>query len=500
MTKWDSTKAWYYLGNPQSTAQGDALVAFKQHDPYAIARTVDAKLSEFVSVKDFGAVLDGVTDDHDAVLNAANSAYDSGRSLYFPDGICFIASQVLLGTTSTQTGQPFTMFGNGRGSIISARATIDGVFKFQGANPESDGAGNRGGRIVVRDIAFMGPGSYGGAKSGRALHFYGIQGIEISGAYFTGWSEALMLHNVDLVTIYGASQFQSNNSGIVTSGTGYATNNGQVNSFTVMGCWFNNNSTQGINYVGGSKPTIIGNNFSINGSSLVVGVTSEANHVVVSPTIESNYFEGDTGTMISLGGANGIVRGGSVRNNSMLVTASTTAITCGNISNTGSVGGRLRIMDNSMSVSGGVGSFTEINQSTSAETADYNGPNGSLYEPGSIISFTKTVASAASSDILKFGSYAAVLKGSLGVTSTSTGIATTKNYEISLLGSGTPPGFLLTSSQNYSGGASAFTLSETQDSPVAGTNKLTLTNNSAATCIFTCVLRIDSITGTLTLL
>lgn len=42
---------------------GSALVGFKQSGTGALDRTVEGKLSEFVSVKDFGAVCDGATDD-----------------------------------------------------------------------------------------------------------------------------------------------------------------------------------------------------------------------------------------------------------------------------------------------------------------------------------------------------------------------------------------------------------------------------------------------------
>jgi len=49
----------------------------------AVATTVQAKLRETVSVKDFGAVGDGLSDDTDAI----NSALGTDQTIYFPDGI-----------------------------------------------------------------------------------------------------------------------------------------------------------------------------------------------------------------------------------------------------------------------------------------------------------------------------------------------------------------------------------------------------------------------------
>ena len=58
------------------------LVSYNEGDTGAVDRTVKAKLQESVSVKDFGAVGDGVTDDTAAI----QAAIDSGSQIIFPAG------------------------------------------------------------------------------------------------------------------------------------------------------------------------------------------------------------------------------------------------------------------------------------------------------------------------------------------------------------------------------------------------------------------------------
>jgi len=63
-------------------------VNFLQAGTGAVTRTVQAKLRDVVSVKDFGAVGNGVADDTAAIQAAINNAqtYTSGATVFFPDG------------------------------------------------------------------------------------------------------------------------------------------------------------------------------------------------------------------------------------------------------------------------------------------------------------------------------------------------------------------------------------------------------------------------------
>jgi hypothetical protein len=92
------------------------LVTYNEGDTGAVTRTVKAKLQETVSVKDFGAVGDGVTDDTAAIQAAVNAA----NAIYFPPGE-YITSLIEL---SSRTD--ISLFGGGIGvTTLKMKANIE---------------------------------------------------------------------------------------------------------------------------------------------------------------------------------------------------------------------------------------------------------------------------------------------------------------------------------------------------------------------------------------
>lgn len=95
------------LANNSDATKGDALVGFRQSNAggnlaNAVGRTVHQKFQETISVKDFGATGDGVTDDTTAIQNAV--AVCSGKQLYFPSGTYLVSAIIDLVTNMSIIG------------------------------------------------------------------------------------------------------------------------------------------------------------------------------------------------------------------------------------------------------------------------------------------------------------------------------------------------------------------------------------------------------------
>lgn len=236
------TKLQGFINYLMSSA-GSAIVRFIHSGTGAVARTVEAKLRDFVNVKDFGATGDGVTDDTAAVLAAATAH----PKLYFPSGTYRLDASNSTGLRIT-SGTGYHFIGDGEDTIIkrhsynpakaciifdsgSASAwvtdirfsdmkflgdveslghdetyghfiSLDGVRRvlfdkcfFEG--PRSDalifGSGPGGGSerhnfdVVVRDCVF--DGVIHGVDGGRnAISFIDIDGVLIEGCTFRRWS------------------------------------------------------------------------------------------------------------------------------------------------------------------------------------------------------------------------------------------------------------------------------------------------------------------------
>lgn len=82
-----------YTKSELNAPTGSSLVGYIQSGTGATARTVQSKLRESVSVKDFGAVGDGVTNDTAAIQAAVNAvAAAGGGDVYFPAGTYLVTS------------------------------------------------------------------------------------------------------------------------------------------------------------------------------------------------------------------------------------------------------------------------------------------------------------------------------------------------------------------------------------------------------------------------
>jgi len=90
----------FIVGNAVTSITGDAsAITYNQGGTGAQERTVKSKLQEFVSVKDFGAVGDGVTDDTAAIQAAINT----GLPVHAPAGTYVITSTINMESGASAT-------------------------------------------------------------------------------------------------------------------------------------------------------------------------------------------------------------------------------------------------------------------------------------------------------------------------------------------------------------------------------------------------------------
>lgn len=93
------------LANNLDPIKGDALIGFRQSNsagnlPSAVGKTVHEKFQETISVKDFGAVGDGVANDTAAIQAAITEAATTGKILYVNAGTYLIFSSIGVTLTS----------------------------------------------------------------------------------------------------------------------------------------------------------------------------------------------------------------------------------------------------------------------------------------------------------------------------------------------------------------------------------------------------------------
>ena len=141
-------------------AKGDALVGYKQSNSSgalagAVGRTVHQKFQEMISVKDFGATGDGVTDDSAALQAAITAA--AGATLYFPEGVYYYTSLLTISNPMTITGdgygtqlKPNTPSGNNI-RINSSNVLVEKI-RMEGSSPGGFAIGATG---LVTNVTFQ---------------------------------------------------------------------------------------------------------------------------------------------------------------------------------------------------------------------------------------------------------------------------------------------------------------------------------------------------------
>jgi hypothetical protein len=243
------------LANTSNIALGDALVGFKQTYalgimPGAVGKTLNNKLQDLVSVKDFGATGNGTTDDTASIQAAINLACTYGGNVYLPAGTYKISAALVFSMNSSLVDpikRP-SMSGDGMAATtIFQTANANGI-EVVGYDPQPAGYS------LFQDFTLYG---YQKNKLGFALK--DIAFVTINNVYLAGWSTGLYGANVlsstfnDLVIRFndGGFYFEPN------AAFGFVS---EPNAITMSNCTVGNNDSYGgkvigagtFNYTGGS--------------------------------------------------------------------------------------------------------------------------------------------------------------------------------------------------------------------------------------------------------
>lgn len=147
-----------------------SLVSFRATDSTVVVRTVQSKLREVVSVKDFGAAGDGVTDDTAAIQAAIDSIV--GGSVFVPVGTYLISSPIRLNRGVRLIGAgPFDTIENASTKIKLKAASNCAMLQTPAA---ISGAGAATHFLAIENILFDGNKTEQTAEvSAGAVQFHG---------------------------------------------------------------------------------------------------------------------------------------------------------------------------------------------------------------------------------------------------------------------------------------------------------------------------------------
>ncbi len=163
VTVWDTDNVQGDLAD----STGSSSVGFIQSGTGAVARTVQSKLRDTVSVMDFGAVGDGSTDDTAAI----QAALDTRKTVFFPKPASFYktTARLVVYYNSHLTGE------EGVTTIIRRTSGSGRVFEFVGSNENA----------VIEHLRIGGSGCTGLGVDGGGFDIY-LSTLSLKNVHFEG--------------------------------------------------------------------------------------------------------------------------------------------------------------------------------------------------------------------------------------------------------------------------------------------------------------------------
>jgi len=274
---------------------GSSLVGYTPSGTGAVTTTVQAKLRQTLSVKDFGATGDGTTDDTTAFQNALTAA--AGKSLYVPNGTYLCTGLTIYSGTNMYGDSPTT-------SIIKAKGTL-GASTPLIKNPNQSGTAYSYTDVGISISNIRFDGNNLGSRTAELVSFGKVNDLHITNCQVYNVQYIGLALAGCLATVVSSCSFSECGSDSVIIEGGAALWMGPAGDTTisfdvsVTECNFNNNNWSAM-YANGNRLSIIGNYLSSNKES---GIFMTGSNNVIS----NNWISGQTRKYIS---ASGIEVGG----------------------------------------------------------------------------------------------------------------------------------------------------------------------------------------------
>lgn len=239
-----------------SVDNGDKLIAVKFPSAGASDRTQHDKNSDTISLKDFGAVGDGITDDSLAIKNAIASA--NGRKIVIPTGKYKLLSYLELPSNCH-------LFGDGDVEFyldpsITTGADFGGIGRAVFAIDKSN--------ISFENITFSS--SKTGLTKSITIGFLNCKMMRVTNCTFKDFGDST--YYAQGLIMFGCTDITIENSTFDNcSGDGAALSNGCLR-YTVKGCTFSHNLDWGLALVSMSHYGSVTSNLFLNNVSTATGV------------------------------------------------------------------------------------------------------------------------------------------------------------------------------------------------------------------------------------